>query len=344
MLHAETNGAISAPVPEGRIEPARAVARSLVSGTRVALVTHVNADGDGAGSEVALWHLLTDRGVRAVIANPTPFPTRFAFLLDGIEQADKSNAAARYIKNADVILVVDISDLDRLGNLGQIVAEAGVFVACIDHHLSDGSFLDGSRLVDSTACATGELVYDLATACNWGIRAEAAQALYVAILTDTGGFRFSNTTPRALHVAAALSSRGIDPEGVYHQVYASNPEGRIRLIGDVVDTLVVEPDSGLAWVTVPAGALERHGVNADQLDGIVEYPRSIAGVRLALLFRRLANGRVKVSFRSMGDVNVAKLAETFGGGGHRRAAGALLEGSLAEVQEEVLRAARESLR
>jgi len=113
---------------------------------------------------------------------------------------------------------------------------------------------------------------------------------------------------------------------------------------EVLQTLVVEPDVGLAWVTVPPDALQRHDATADDLDGIVEYPRSIAGVRLALLFRQIANGRVKVSFRSMGDVDVAELAQRFGGGGHARAAGASLEGSIAEAQQEVLAAARRYLR
>jgi len=106
---------------------------------------------------------------------------------------------------------------------------------------------------------------------------------------------------------------------------------------------VVEPDIGLAWVTVPPDALQRHRATADDLDGIVEYPRSIAGVRLALLFRHIANGRVKVSFRSLGGVDVHELAHRFGGGGHKKAAGASLEGSLAEVQEQVLAAARNYL-
>src|SRR5262249_38812613 len=161
--------------------------------------------------------------------------------------------------------------------------------------------------------------------------------------TDTGGFRFSNTTPRALRVAGALLEVGVDPESIYESVYASAPEGRVRLLAEVLQTLVVEPEHGLAWVTVPQDALERHDATADDLDGIVEHPRSIAGVRLALLFRQIANGRIKVSFRSIGAVDANELAHQFGGGGHIKAAGASLEGSLAAVQERVLTAARKYL-
>lgn len=307
------------------------------------LTTHVNADGDGAGSEVALWHLLSAVGCRPVIANPTPFPERYRFLLANADGAEQSSHAAREIARADLVLVCDIADLGRIGHLGPHVRNRGVPVACIDHHASNGTLPDGARLVDPEAAATGELVYDLARVAGWDVPPPVAQALYVALLTDTGGFRFSNTSPRALQVAAALLGLGLDPEEIYTRVYASVPEGRVRLIAEALDTLVVETPPGLAWLTVPPGALERHGVPPDELDGVVEFARSIAGVRLALLFREIAGGRIKVSFRSVGDVDVAALAESFGGGGHRKAAGASLEGSLADAQAQVLAAARRVL-
>ena len=333
----------SVSVPPERARAAHDVAAVLAPGRRVVLTTHVNADGDGVGSEVALWHLLRARGLDPVIANPTPIPDRFDFLLP--PGADRSDRAVREIESADVVVVLDISDLGRLGDLGRAIKHSHA-VACIDHHVSRGSLPDGPRLVAPEAAATAELVFDFASALGWPLPPEAARALYVGILTDTGGFRFANTTPRVLKVAGALLERGVDPESIYESVYASAPEGRIRLMAEVLDTLVVEGGAGagrgggLAWVTVPPDALARHRATADDLDGIVEYPRSIAGVRLALLFRQIANGRVKVSFRSLGDVDVAELAQRFGGGGHKKAAGASLEGSMAEVQEQVLAAAR----
>src|SRR5436190_14765824 len=327
-------------IPPERARAAETVAAVLAPGRRVALTTHVNADGDGVGSEVALWHLLTARGLRATIANPTPIPDRFLFLLPA--GADHSDRAAREIEAADVVLVLDISDLSRLGDLARTIKDSHA-VACIDHHVSRGSLPAGPRLVAPEAAATAELVFDLASALEWPLPPEAARALYVGLLTDTGAFRFANTSPRALRVAGALLERGADPESIYESVYASAPEGRVRLMTEVLQTLVVEPEAGLAWVTVPPDALHRHGATADDLDGIVEYPRSIAGVRLALLFRQIANGRIKVSFRSMGDVDVADLAHRFGGGGHKRAAGASLEGSIADVQRQVLGAARQYL-
>jgi phosphoesterase RecJ-like protein len=209
--------------------------------------------------------------------------------------------------------------------------------------VSQGHLPDGARYVDPEASATGELIYQLAVANGWPLTPLAARALYVAILTDTGAFRFSNTKPAVLRAAAALLETGLDPEQIYLDVYASAPEGRARLLAETLQTLVVEAEQGLAWVTVPPGALERLGATADDLDGIVEVPRSINGIRMALLFREIAAGRVKVSLRSVGTVDVAEFSRPFGGGGHTKASGLSMEGSLAEVQACVLNAAREYL-
>jgi phosphoesterase RecJ-like protein len=326
------------PVPPDRAKAAREVAAALTSARHVVLTTHVNADGDGIGSEIGLWYLLRAQGVSVTIANPTRIPERFNFLIpDG---ADSSHQAVREIERADIVVSLDIGDISRLGNLATVINQLQPPLVCIDHHVGPVKLPVGPCLIAPEATATAELVFDLATVAGWPLTPESAQALYVGLLTDTGGFRFSNTTARALRIAAALLEKGVDPEAIYASVYASAPEGRVRLLAEVLQTLVVEPDVGLAWVSVPPDALRRHEVTADDLDGIVEFPRSIAGVRMALLFRHIANGRVKVSFRSMGEVDVAALAHQFGGGGHHRAAGASIDGSMAEVEEKVLGAAR----
>jgi phosphoesterase RecJ-like protein len=227
--------------------------------------------------------------------------------------------------------------------LAETVRDLAVPVGCIDHHVSPGTLPAGPRFLDPAAAATGELVFEIAVANEWPVSFEVARAAYVAILTDTGGFRFSNTHPRTLRIAAELLDQGIDPEAIYLDVYAGAPVGRVRLLADSLQTLVVEPELGLAWLTVPPGALERHGVSTDDLDGVVEHARSIAGVRMALLFREISQGRIKVSLRSVGDVDVASFARRFGGGGHTKASGLSLPGSMAAVQSTVLEAAREHL-
>ncbi|MGH7522864.1 MAG: DHH family phosphoesterase [Gemmatimonadales bacterium] len=323
---------------------AREVAALVHPGARICLTTHVNADGDGLGSEVAMVHLLRERGVQVLVTNPTPVPPRFAFLFNDITGADVCAQAVKELRRADAIIVLDIADLSRLGALADTVRDRGVPVGCIDHHVSPGTLPTGPRFVDPTAAATGELIYLLAREAEWPIMSAAARALYVALVTDTGGFRFSNTRPRTLRIAGDLLEAGVDTEQVYLDVYAGAPAGRPRLLAEVLQTLVVEEEIGLAWVTVPPGALERHGVDPDDLDGVVEHARSVRRVRLALLFREMSGHRIKVSLRSVGAVDVAELARRFGGGGHAKAAGVAIPGTLAEVQGAVLAAARDYLR
>jgi phosphoesterase RecJ-like protein len=323
---------------------AQELAALLVPGRRICLTTHINPDGDGLGSEAALVHLLRARGVEVVVTNPSPTPDRFRFLFNDLPGVDRSRKAVVELRRADLVLVLDISDLSRLGGLAETVKERGVPVACIDHHQGPGRLPDGPRYVDSTAAATGELIYLLARELGWEVTQPVAHALYVALVTDTGSFRFSNTRPRTLRVAADLLELGADPEEVYLEVYASAPPGRPRLLAEALQTLEVEDDPGIAWITVPADAMTRHGVEADDLDGVVEHARAIRGVRLAILFRAVSAGRIKVSFRSVGDVDVAELARRFGGGGHMKASGVAIAGTMDDVQRDVLEAARAYVR
>jgi phosphoesterase RecJ-like protein len=213
----------------------------------------------------------------------------------------------------------------------------------IDHHIASDDPAGNIVLTDVTACATGELVYDLACALDFKITPAIATSLYAAILTDTGSFRYSNTSPRCHAIAADLLATGVDPEESYVRIYASAPVGRVRLLGEVLGTLGVDEEVGLSWLSMHAGALEKYGVRQEDLDGIVEHARSIAGTKMALFFRDLGYGKVKVSFRSTGATDVNAFARQFGGGGHAKASGALIAGSLDEVRDRVIAAAREYL-
>lgn len=333
----------SALTPDpSRLEAMRPLIAELRPGRRVALSTHVNADGDGCGSEAALARLLMARGMDVRIVNPTPWPSMFAFLL-GDDVRDLSPKGAAALRDVDLLIVLDISDLRRLGALADAVRALRVPKLVIDHHIPTDEPAGDVLVTDTGACATGELVFDLAVAMDAEITTPVATALYAALLTDTGGFRFSNTSPRCHAVAAQLLAAGVNPEEMYRRIYASVPVGKLRLLRDALASLDVDPELGLSWISVPAGALEEHGLQSEDLDGIVEHPRSIAGTRLALFFRDLGHGKVKVSFRSTGDVDVNRLARRFGGGGHARASGALVTGSLDEVRERVVAAAREWL-
>jgi bifunctional oligoribonuclease and PAP phosphatase NrnA len=329
-------------VPPARRAAIATLAPELVAGRRVALSTHLNADGDGCGSETALARMLSAHGLIPRIVNPTPWPEMFDFLL-GDDVDDQSPRGARALKDIDLLVVLDISDVKRLGTLTETVRALTVPRLVIDHHI-DSDEPAGSLVVsDTTACATAELVYDVAVVMGWAITPAIARSLYTGMLTDTGGFRFSNTSPRCLAVAAQLLACGVDPEDMYTRIYASAPAGRIRLMADVLGTLQVDESVGLSWLSMGPDSLEKHAVRAEDLDGIVEHARSIAGTRMALFFRDLGHGKVKVSFRSTGDTDVNAFARQFGGGGHAKAAGALIAGSLGEVRDRVVEAAKAAL-
>ena len=329
-------------VPAVRREAIQRLAATLRPGMTVALSTHINSDGDGCGSQTALARLLGQMGVRAFIVNPTPWPELFRWLL-GDDVEDRSTQGAAALKGIDRLIVLDISDVRRLGVLADAVRALPQDALVIDHHLPGDEPPGTTMLSDTAACATAELVFDLARELGLTITTPIAKSLYTALVTDTGGFRFGNTSPRCLAVAAELLSAGVDPEQMYARIYGSVPLGRIHLLRDALDTLEVDMAHGMAWVRVHAGALERHGVSSEDLDGVVEHPRSVAGVRLAMLFRDLGHGKVKVSFRSLAGVNVNTLAKVFGGGGHARASGALIAGTLPEVEARVLGEARHLL-
>ncbi|MFN5598844.1 MAG: DHH family phosphoesterase [Gemmatimonas sp.] len=341
MSAAVTDGLLSAS--EVRQAAIHSWFAALRPGMTVALSTHMNADGDGCGSETALARLLAQRGIHCRIVNPTPWPAMFQFLL-GNDVEEASARGARALDDIDALIVLDINDVRRLGQLSDRVRALTVPVSVIDHHVPGDEPVGTLAVADTHACATGELVFDIAVTLGLEITPAIAQSLYAAILTDTGSFRFSNTSPRAHGIAAALLAAGVNPEDMYRRIYAQVSLGRLHLLREALATIDSEPDIGLSHISMDAGVLDRFDVTSEELDGIVEHPRSIAGTRMALFFRDLGHGKVKVSLRSTGDVDVQRFARRYGGGGHRKASGAMLSGSLIEVRSQVVAAARAYLR
>ncbi|HVA56478.1 MAG: bifunctional oligoribonuclease/PAP phosphatase NrnA [Gemmatimonadaceae bacterium] len=329
-------------VPAARRDAILRLAEYWQPGRVVALSTHINADGDGCGSEAALARLLAERGLTVRIVNPTPWPDLFRFLL-GDDVQDASAQGAEALLGVDALVVVDINDVTRLGQLTETVRALTVPRLVVDHHVVSADPAGDVIVSDTHACATGELIYDVASVLELEITPAIAESLYTAILTDTGGFRFSNTSPRAHAIAADLMTRGVDPEAMYRRVYASAPVGRVRLLAEVLQTLGVDQALGLSWLSMRAGALGEYGVKQEDLDGIVEHARSIAGTKLAIFFRDLGNKKVKASFRSTGAFDANAFARRYGGGGHVRAAGALIAGPMDTVRDRVLADARGEL-
>lgn len=332
-------------VPDHRHTPLREVIEILDRAQLIVLTTHVNADGDGAGSEAALAGWLLDRGKRVAIANPTLFPDRFRYLLpDGVEVLEPGSALDARVREADIVAVLDTGEPRRVGRVAKGLREGAVLV--IDHHPTSEESIAGPGLRDPSACATGELIYDVlslaAPEAEWSDA--TIQGLYAAIETDTGSFRFSNTTPRTHAIAADLLRRGVDPEEVYRRLHATVPLRRVEILRMALDNLEVDPSLPIAWITIPREATHELEASAEDLDGVSDYARSIEGTEVALLFRETLDGATKVSFRSNGDVDVNAIARGFGGGGHVKAAGALLGGPLESNRPRVLEATRHAVR
>jgi len=335
---------VSYRTPPGREKAVRAVLDRLRAGRNVILTTHVNADGDGVGCEVALQDALRRRGAHAWIVNPTPFPDRFRFLLEDESMVlDASGDRARDVcAGGDLLVVVDTGEVSRIGRVHPLVEHLDTIV--VDHHPAGPDPISGLSLRDPRASATGELIYDILHKAGGPWSESVLRGLYVAILTDTGSFRFSNSTPAAHRITADLVERGVDPEELHREVYGARSVRSLRLLGECLDTLDVDEDRLAAGMVVPREAYERLGASPEDLEGFVDYPRSVEDVEVGILFRTTASGDTKMSLRSNGEVDVNAIARVFGGGGHVKAAGATVRRPVEEVVPEVLQASRNAAR
>jgi phosphoesterase RecJ-like protein len=299
----------------------------------VAVLAHVNPEGDAIGSTLAATLALRGAGKRAGAFNADPVPPDLRHLPGAGElrrELPRDQAYACY-------LVLDTSDLGRTGGL--LNGRRGdAVVLNVDHHAGNTRFGD-ANWVEPEASSAGEMVYRLLREAGMPIPAEAATNLYAAILTDTGGFQYGNTTAESLRVAAELVTGGAAPEEIARGLTANRDLGEWRLLSEVLAGLTLTAGGRVAWIEVTAAARQRAGVGLDVTEDFIQYPRNLAGVQIAAAFKEIAADEVRVSLRSSGAVDVARLAAAFGGGGHRNAAGCTVRGGLAAVRAAVLAAA-----
>ena len=326
-------------VPDSRAARLRTVLDRVLAARRVVLTTHVHADGDGAGSEAAVAAWLEAIGIRAAIVNPTPFPEMFRFLLHRPDVVAELGAGGEdEVRGADLVLVLDTSEPKRVGRVAELLDPARTVV--VDHHPEGPSMVGGFGVQDPAASATGEMVYDILSLADGPWPGESAQGIYVALVSDTGSFRYGNTTPRVHAVAAEMMGRGIDPEAVYRRLFATAPKRRLELLREALGSLHTDPELRLAWMVVDHATAARLGATPEDFDGLIEHVRSIEGTEVAVLFRGTPEGETKISFRSNGEADVNRIAREFGGGGHVKAAGALVPGAPGEVVPRVAEAVR----
>jgi bifunctional oligoribonuclease and PAP phosphatase NrnA len=312
--------------------------RTIVeSHTRFVLTTHVNPDGDGLGSEVALALYLLAQGKQATILNYSATPDNYLFLAQyhPILQFDPSRHA-QVIEQADAIVVLDTNHLDRVVAMKPALVSSKAVKVCIDHHLEPGEFAD-LYILDDESTATGEIVYRLLSYLTGrSIGRETAIALYTAIMTDTGSFRYPKTDPETHTITAHLIQMGADPVAIYNYVYERGSINRVHLLGLALANMKTSHDGKLAYIVLTREMFDTTRTTEVDAEAFAPYTLTIAGVQIGLMFSEM-DGIVKVSFRSKGDIWINELAKIFGGNGHKNAAGARIQNSqLDEIIAQVL--------
>ncbi len=294
-------------------------------GAGIVLATHVNADGDGLGSEIGFHHFLRQRGHRVSIINNDPVPARYRFLdpAGDVTVYDPSGSP-ELIAQASLFFVLDNASPARLGRMLPDVEASAAFKICIDHHPDPDPFWD-LRCVDVDACASGQLVYEAIKTLGGAITGPIAEALYVSFVTDTGHFRFGKTTAQVHRIIADLMDTGaISPPRVYRALFEGITPGLNRLVGYALADAHYEYGGRFAWARLTHDQLAScDGFDEDTGD-LVNMLLAVQGVEAAALFKEMPGGRTKVSLRSLGDVDVNRLAATLGGGGHTNASGILM--------------------
>ena len=300
--------------------------RTIVeSNTQFVLTTHVNPDGDGIGTEVAIAVYLQKLGKHATIINYSATPDNYLFLskLHPILQYDPSKHA-EIIKNTEVIIVLDTNQLDRLVTMQPDILLSQAVKICIDHHLEPEEFAD-LYILDESSTATGEIVYRLISFLTGrSIDRETAVSLYTAIMTDSGSFRYPKTDPETHKIIAHLIQMGADPVAIYEHVYECNSINRIRLLGLALANMQTAHDGKLAYIVLTREMFDVTDTTEIDTEAFVPYTLTLDKVQIGLMFSE-TDGIVKVSFRSKGDIWINELAKEFGGNGHKNAAGAVYQ-------------------
>ena len=349
-----------APVPPTSPVPGEVLDRLSAPG-RVLLLAHVYPDGDVLGSQLGLGLALRAAGRSVVCAGHHAVPESFHFLPGAMDVQQWKEGTPGH----DLVITLDTPDPSRVGGLLEGCRGPGVRFLNIDHHGDNRRYGD-VNWIEPRAAATGEMVHDLLLALRLPLTPGVATNLYTAIVTDTGSFRYSNTTPKTLRVAAGLVEAGADPALIAIRLYETRRLAGLHLLGRLLQEVQTNATGTVAWLVIS----QAHAASPDLLEAedFVTYPRSLRSAKVAILFRELGGGppvdgtppvgrpalspphggaapslpaappvpMVKVSFRSKGEVDVARIAASFGGGGHRNAAGAVIAGQLDDVRARVL--------
>jgi phosphoesterase RecJ-like protein len=316
------------------LEPAQLRALELLRrGRRFVIAGHERPDGDCLGSQASLAHVLLALGKHVVVLNPDPPEPRFDYLAAGVPFAVWSGGE---LPEHDVAVTVDFAELSRAGELGEQLGRAESKKLVVDHHIPGGAVWWDEAFVDSRAAASGLLVHRIARALEVPLDLAAARAVFTSIVTDTGWFKYSNTDQETLAVASEMVRLGVEPAELYRALFQVRSPDQPRYVQCLLATLEYHAEGRIALVRETLAARGDERVDADD---VLDILRSVAAVEVVLYVREAPEGRCKLSARSKGEYDVHALARAFGGGGHRKAAGATLKGSLDQACRAVIEAA-----
>ncbi len=317
------------------------IIQQLKNSHEVLLATHSNPDGDAIGSLIAMGLALAAIGKKITLHDESPIPAVYRFLPAVSRVVRKITSVDAY----DTAVILDCGDLQRIGKAALLVGRIPVTIN-IDHHFTNSGF--GSlQYIDTAACATSEIVYTIIKRMAVPISQDMAVAIYSGILTDTGSFRFSNTNRAAFAICEEMVELGVNPYHIAQHVYGTYSLGRIKLLNLALDSIEISPNGKLSLMTVTRNMLNETKTQPEDADGLINYARRIEAVKLAVLIQEIKNNRCEpgdtlfhVSLRSDGDIDVAAIASTFGGGGHVGAAGFSIKTTLPELKSEIFELAK----
>ncbi|HYJ88420.1 MAG TPA: bifunctional oligoribonuclease/PAP phosphatase NrnA [Pyrinomonadaceae bacterium] len=294
---------------------------------KFAITSHIRPDGDSLGSSLGLCWLLRalDKDVEVIMRDPVPHAYQ------QLPGAKEVRVTPSVDDNYQAVFVIECSDITRPG----LIDLEKQVVVNIDHHSTTALF-GKINWIDSTASAVGEMIYNLCKATGVRVTREIAECVYTALITDTGSFHYSNTTERTFKVASELMKSGLKPAKTAEAVFASYPWSRIQLMGAVLSTARRDSTGRVAFLRHSLEMQHSAEASDEDADGFVNYPLTVEEVEAVAMLKECEPGVYRTSLRSKGDVNVAKVAEKFGGGGHRNAAGCTLRGTWEEAEEKII--------
>jgi phosphoesterase RecJ-like protein len=303
------------------------------------VVSHVQPDGDAISSTVVVGWMLEKLGKSAVLINESDLPSRLSFLhqFDSIINYKRDITQQKF----DAIISVDCADFKRIGEVASSFAPDAKLLN-IDHHPTNNGF-GAVNVIRAEAAATVEILYDLIERAKIDFDLNCATAIYTGLLTDTGGFRYSNTSPRVMEIASHLLAIGVSGNELADHLLEKMTMAKLKLLQLALNRLTFTDNLEIGWVYIGKDDLRNTGAVPEDLEGIVNYALNVDGVEVGILFKETEDGAVKASMRSAGKANVAAIAQAFGGGGHVRAAGCRIEGSLTTSIEELVEAVRKAL-